>query len=134
VTVIDASVWIGGLIVEDIHHAVSRRWLDQYLASDGPIIEPTLLLPEVAGAVARRTGIPALARRAIRQLLLVRAIDLVAMDPSLGLASARLAANLGLRGADAVYVATAQRRNVPLVTWDNEQLTRTGDVIVTRSP
>jgi predicted nucleic acid-binding protein len=134
VTVIDASVWVSGLLVQDVHHAYSRRWLDHYLASGRPIVEPTLLLPEVAGAVARLTGIPTLGQRAIRQLLLVRVLDLVPIDRSLGLASARLAASLGLRGSDAVYVATAQRLNAPLVTWDSEQRTRSADVIVAQSP
>lgn len=39
--------------------------------------------------------------------------------------AASLAINLRLRGADAVYVALADRLAIPLVTWDDEQLLRT---------
>jgi len=50
----------------------------------------------------------------------------------IGRALAERAAELGisaqLRGADALYVAVAQRLHVPIVTWDNEILKRSSDV------
>jgi predicted nucleic acid-binding protein len=118
----------------DVYHAASRRWLEQYTAGGGVVIGPALLLAEVTGAIARRTGEPRLAHQAMRQMLRVPRFRLVGMDSRLAEAAARLAADLGLRGADAVYVATAQQLNVPLVTWDSEQQTRTGSVIVARPP
>jgi predicted nucleic acid-binding protein len=45
-----------------------------------------------------------------------------------------LATSLRLRGADAVYVAVADRLSIPLVTWDPEQLTRAGSRIQVRPP
>jgi predicted nucleic acid-binding protein len=45
-----------------------------------------------------------------------------------------VAADLGLRGADAVYVALAHQLGLTLVTWDREQLTRTASMIVSRTP
>jgi predicted nucleic acid-binding protein len=41
-----------------------------------------------------------------------------------------MAADLGLRGADAIYVALAHQLNVPFVTWDQEQLDRTSSAVV----
>lgn len=38
-------------------------------------------------------------------------------------------ADHGLRGADAVYVASAARHNLPLVTWDEELLRRVGRIV-----
>jgi len=38
--------------------------------------------------------------------------------------AASLAAELGLRGADATYVATAARLNLPMVTLDRDQRER----------
>ena len=46
----------------------------------------------------------------------------------------RLAAHLHLRGADATYVALAQHLDVPLVTWDDELLQRTGGIISVYTP
>ena len=48
--------------------------------------------------------------------------------------AAQVAVDLHLRGADAVYVATAQRLSVPLVTWDREQLDRSSVVIEAYEP
>ena len=56
------------------------------------------------------------------------------MDEYLARLSTRVAATLFLRGADAVYVAVAKRLNIPLVTWDKEQLTRGSPIIETLSP
>lgn len=38
---------------------------------------------------------------------------------------------LRLRGADAIYVVTARLINVPILTLDNEQLTKGASVITT---
>jgi predicted nucleic acid-binding protein len=46
------------------------------------------------------------------------------VDASLARLSADLAAQLQLGGADALYVALAQRLGIPLITWDREQLQR----------
>ena len=45
-----------------------------------------------------------------------------------------LDAVLRLRGADATYVAVAQRLDLPLITWDREQLERASRLITVRSP
>jgi predicted nucleic acid-binding protein len=48
--------------------------------------------------------------------------------------AARCALDLRLRGADAVYVAVAHSLQVPLITWDREQLTRAAGRIAVRTP
>ena len=52
-------------------------------------------------------GAAELANRATEMLLKVPSLRLVPLDAQLGRASAQLAAELGLRGADATYVAVA---------------------------
>jgi len=49
---------------------------------------------------------------------------LVPIEADLAQLAGRFAADLGLRGADAVYVSLADRLGVPLVTWDREQRER----------
>jgi len=48
-------------------------------------------------------------------------LRLVRMDRSLVKEATRLAAEFGLRGADAYYLAVADRLRLPLVTLDQDQ-------------
>jgi predicted nucleic acid-binding protein len=134
IVVVDASVWVSRLVSADVHHAASRRWLEDYVSQGGQVIAPMLLLPEIAGAISRRTGEPDLAHQAIKQLERLSALRLVAIDQRLGQAATQLAAECGLRGADATYVATAQQLKVPLLTWDNEQLDKVKTLIQVFTP
>jgi predicted nucleic acid-binding protein len=121
-------------VPQDIHHAASRRWLEEQAAGGELVISPTLLLAEVAGAVSRRTGHPKLAHQAVQVLLRLAELRLVPVDGRLRRLAVRLAAEVGLRGADAVYVATAHHLNVPLVTLDREQRVRAGRLVEIQSP
>jgi predicted nucleic acid-binding protein len=56
------------------------------------------------------------------------------VDHDLAQAAARLAADHALRGADAVYMALALELSLPLITLDNEQLTRSSGVITASKP
>ncbi len=132
--VVDASVWVSRLVPGDVHNKASRDWFERYTSVGGRLVSPVLLLTEVAGAIARRTGKPELAHQAVKRLLNIPSLRLVASDQQLGTAAARLAADLRLRGADAMYVAVAYRLNIPLVTWDREQLERTQNFIVAYTP
>lgn len=119
--VVDASVVVSRLVPHDVHHEASRSWLTRHVAGGGLVIAPALLLPEVAGAVARRTGEPRLARRAVEAVLRLPALRLVSVDDALARTAARLAGQLRVQGADALYIAAAAALRLPLVTWDIEQ-------------
>ena len=132
--VVDASVIVSRLVPHDVHHQASRRWLERHVADDGLLIAPMVILPEVAGAVARRTGESRLARRAVDAVLRLPALRLVAVDDALARSAARLAGQLRVRGADALYIATAADLGLPLMTWDVEQRERAATVIEVSSP
>lgn len=51
------------------------------------------------------------------------------MDQPIVQEAARLAADLGVRGADSFYVAVAARLNLPLATLDEDQKTRAASLI-----
>lgn len=127
--VVDASIVVSRLVPHDVHHEASRRWLMRHTADGGLLISPTLLLAEVAGAVARRTGKPRLARRAVAAALRLPALRLVPVDEVLARAVADLAGRLRVRGTDAVYIAAAAALGVPLATWDLEQRERAAHVV-----
>jgi predicted nucleic acid-binding protein len=132
--VVDASVWVSRLVPTDVFSAASRRWLTQQAADGTQWLAPTLMLAEVVGAISRRTGQPALASRALKHLLRLPGLRLVAVDQRLGRAAAELAASARLRGADAIYAALAQHLAVPLVTWDEEIRQRVGSVVTVIQP
>ena len=132
--VVDASVWVSSLILDDVFHVVSRDWLRHKAAEREPLVAPALMLAEVAGAISRRTHRPMDGKAAIDTLLRLGALRLVAVDRRLGKEAAVLAAVAGLRGADAIYAALARHLSVPLVSWDNELQERTGKLLVVQRP
>lgn len=121
---VDASVWASILMSTDSNHAVSLAWWQRFTGHGGAIYAPSLLLVEVAAALARQTRQPAMAQRAVTYLQQTSQVQYIDMDSALVLDAADLAARLFIRGADAVYVAAAQQKAFPLVIWDNEQLAR----------
>jgi predicted nucleic acid-binding protein len=122
--VLDASVWVARLVPQDEFHETVKAWMAEQRIAEVQFVSPSLLLAEVAGAVSRRTGNVALARKAVRELEMLPGLRLVEMNNVLLLEAATLAADLGLRGADSVYVATAKRLGVPLITFDVDQRER----------
>lgn len=133
--VVDASVWVARLVPQDTFHALVRDWMAARRAENTFLISPALLLPEVAGAIARRTGDHELARRALEALQRLPGLRLILMERGLVEAAGQLAAQLGLRGADAVYVAAAEVLSLPLCTLDEDQARRAAyQVAIQRIP
>jgi predicted nucleic acid-binding protein len=120
---------VSALVASEAHHAASRAWLGERDAAEQVVVAPALLVPEVAAAIARRSGRSALGHRAVAALLRLPNLRLVVLDAELAEQAGQIAADSKLRGADAVYVAVAKRLAVPLVTWDREQLERGRGVV-----
>jgi predicted nucleic acid-binding protein len=90
------------------------------LKADDRFLAPSLLLAEIGGAISRRTS-SSLGLKAIKQVENLPGLQLVEMENSLLREAAKLAAELGLRGADSTYVAVASRLDLPLMTLDIDQ-------------
>ena len=120
---------MASLVVGDAHHQRSRAFLEAARERSETLVSPALVVPEVAGAVARRTNSALLARGAVRAMKLLPVLRLFVMDETLVDSAARIAADCGLRGSDAFYVAVAKRLSVRLVTWDRDQAKRATSVI-----
>ena len=134
IVVIDASVWVSRLLPRDPNNARAATWIGRHVRSGGILTAPTILAVEVAASITRRTGNLADAHAAAGQLYSLPFVRLAPMDQSLITEATDLSADLGLRGADAIYVALAKQLGIPLVTFDGEQLTRPAGVIITVSP
>ncbi|HJT57504.1 MAG TPA: type II toxin-antitoxin system VapC family toxin [Ktedonobacteraceae bacterium] len=132
--VVDASVWVSWLRPVDINHSPSLIWMDHYIAKDGFLTAPTFFLVEVAASISRQTGQVMRAREAINQLRAISKIQIVAMDSALVEAAIDVATHLQLRAGDAIYVALARQLNIPLVSWDKEQLQKASTIITTHTP
>jgi predicted nucleic acid-binding protein len=122
--VLDASVHLNALNPNEAGSALSQRLLERLFQGPWPIISPTLLLVEVAAAIARifddadRGWAVAQAIRGLpRQIW-------VPLDETLAEEAAHLAATHRLRGADSVYAAVARRYGAILITLDRQQLER----------
>ena len=133
-TVTDASVWVSRFLVGDAFHEASRVWIENTVSEGSALICPTSMLAEVAGAVARRTGSTQLGYHVARQIRQVPALQLVSITPEVGDLAAGIASTYRLRGGDALYVAVAYQFQMPLVSWDDEQLLRVAGYIETVRP
>ncbi|MEB2334826.1 MAG: type II toxin-antitoxin system VapC family toxin [Anaerolineaceae bacterium] len=118
--VVDASVWVARLVSEDVFYEPVKKWMSERLEAEDQFLAPSLLLAEVGGVIGRRTT-SALGLRAIEQLQNLQGLQLIEMEHSLIQEAAQLAAELGLRGSDSIYVAVAARLDIPLVTLDADQ-------------
>jgi len=132
--VIDASVWVTRFLASDPQSQACASLIANQVATGQLLIGPAILLPEVCGAISRRTGKPKLAEKAKQLMQDTPGFRLVPVNAPLAKAAAQLASDHGLRGADAVYAAVAEHLKIPLVSLDHEHLTRAARVIVVLKP
>ena len=132
--VVDASVWVSRFLPEDAFHRASRAWLIETTTAAVALIAPTIMLAELSGAIARRTSNDQLGYQIVQQIRQLPTLQLISVDDVLGQLAAQAASTYRLRGADAVYLAVAQRLQVPLVSWDRELLERAAPLVTTYRP
>lgn len=131
---VDASVWVNAFDQREPGHLVSRQFLEVVRDHALPIIVPNLVLVEVAGAISRTRQTPVPAQAFAIALSRLPHVTVRALDEVCALHALTLAAQHGLRGADAVYAAVAHAAGSTLVTLDNEHLTRLVNLITVCTP
>jgi predicted nucleic acid-binding protein len=131
---LDASVFLNAFNPYEAGHETSRQFLAHLRRQTAPIVVPTLLLPEVAAAIRRGRGDASLARRFAETLGRFPHLVLVPLDETLAHQASEAAAEHGLRGSDAVYVAVAQRYGSTLVTLDRDQRARASGAVSSCEP
>ena len=121
---VDTSVFIAACRPSEAGHAASRKFI-RLVRQEGPVlIEPTILPVEIAAALARGQEGAARAVEYAHVVLALPTLNLHALDGTSVLQAMRTAVQCRLRGADALYVATAMQYGARLVTLDAEQLER----------
>lgn len=131
---VDASVFLNAFNPYETGHEHSHRLLTRLQAEAVPIVVPTLLLPEVAGTIARGRRDPVLAREFARAISRLPHVVLVALDAALSQRALDIAAAHRLRGSDAVYATVAIQFGSTLVTLDREQRERVAKIVPARWP
>ena len=122
----DASVWIAAQDPADPFCTRSRLFLSHAVAAGIIVQVPTFARVEVACALARKL------RNAVQGERLANLVFKTAGAKEQPVNSMLLAKALALgttkflRGADAIYAATAEIVGCALVSWDKEHLQRAG--------
>lgn len=131
---VDASVFVNAFNPQEDGHEESLAILVAIQEHDDPIIVPTLLVAEVASAVARASDDTVGALQYAYATATLPHLTAVALTTTLAREAAELAATHRLRGADAVYVAIARRYGTTLVTRDEEQRSCGSAVVTCQTP
>jgi predicted nucleic acid-binding protein len=131
---IDASVFVRAIMPAEPDSALCERLLNKLGAGERPVVLPTLVKPEVAGAVRRASGNAELATAITNRLDSLPGVIFVPLDAALTMEAAQIAIKARLRGSDAVYAATARRFDAILVTLNKEQRDRMPADITVCSP
>lgn len=131
---VDASVFVNAFNPHEESHVQSLQILSAIQERGDPVIVPTLLVPEIASAVARATNDTAGALQYAVAAAALPHLTLVSLTAAVAREAADLAATHRLRGADAVYVAVARRYGTTIVSRDDEQRMRGAAVVTCQTP
>ena len=131
---IDSSVFVSAARPSETGYRESTAFFEWAKRARPRLFLPTLVMVETTAALSRTGSEEGIAQRyglAVGQL---PNTVLIALDEELARQAAVLGAQHKLRGADAVYLATASLFAAELVTLDKEQLDRGAKIVQTLTP
>ena len=131
---LDASVWLAAISSGEPEHMHCAALVEALVGQRVPLHQPALFVIEVCATIARRTRDRALALAAGEATLASPYLTLYPLDHALASDAAEVAAECALRGADAVYVATARYAGSMLLTLDAEVRERAAGVVTVQTP
>lgn len=126
---LDASVWLAALDVDDRHHSDARRILEQ--SADGEVVLAALdlTLYEITNVAVVSWRSSAVAARLVRLVWAACPHTLQRVDEALVSQAGAIAAEHDLAVYDAAYVAVARDHDWTLVSGDIADLVRPGHAI-----
>lgn len=131
---LDASVWISAFEERELNSEASRQVLLHFAKHHTSIVQPNLVLVEVAAVISRVRNDHAVARVFATYLRQMTNVTLLPLDENLCDQAIIMATTYRLRGADAIYAAIAMQTGSILISLDNEHLTRLNSVIPVYTP
>jgi len=123
---VDASVWVAAQDSDDPRSASSRLFFKQAMSAGVVIHLPAFALVEVACALARKLRDAARGQRLAHLIFEATEAKQHAVNATLLAKALAIGSSGFLRGADALYSATAEIAGCVLVSWDHEHLDRAG--------
>jgi predicted nucleic acid-binding protein len=123
---VDANVWIAAFDPTDYFNEASAAFFQEIARRRALVHGPDFVLIEVACALTRRLRDSAIGANAVAEIRAHPLIQLHPLDDLLLQDALQLGMSYSLRGADALYVATAQLAGGVLVSWDKELVQRAG--------
>lgn len=121
---LDASVAVSAFSPTEIRSGDSLRLLELLRRDQTTIVVPTLIRPELAAVLRRSTEDTSKAADLERSFASLPRVVFHPLDDRIADMAVEIALTCGLRGADAVYAATARHFDATLITLDEEQRTR----------
>lgn len=131
---VDASIWVAAEDEAEPLYQDCREFFMRALSGGLVFHQPFLCVIEVSTAIARKTRNAGLGMRAGQKVLTTFGLVLHTLCRDTCRDAARLGTQLFLKGADAVYVATAERTGSTLVTLDEELKKRAAAVLLAYTP
>lgn len=131
---VDASVFVAACRPYEPGFAASSEFFRFVRQEGARLIEPAILPVEIAAAMARGQEQASATREYTERVLALPYLQLHPLDELAARRAATLATQCRLRGADALYVATAAQYGARLVTLDAEQLARAPDSVAACRP
>jgi predicted nucleic acid-binding protein len=128
---VDASVWVAAADSTDLFFTASRSFLTQVARQRLKIYLPTFAQLEIACAPARKRRNAEGGRRLASAILDSPLMTHVQPDASFLAQAIFSGTESFLRGADALYVATAAISHTQLISWDDELVRRAGAITPT---
>jgi predicted nucleic acid-binding protein len=126
VLALDANLWVAAFDPSDAFHDESVAVFAEAARREIPLAGPSFVVLESVCALARRVSDPSYAQAAGTQMADHPALHLEPLGEALLAEAERLGVERRLRGADALYLATATRLDCPLLSWDEELIGRGG--------
>src|SRR4051794_18406089 len=96
--VVDASLIASAMMREDVNHLQALSWLNRQVLLQEVILAPSILAPEVAGAIYRISRDIERAERASKWLTHGLLIRLISVSHQLATEASRIAIGGGIRG------------------------------------
>lgn len=132
--VVDANVWLAASRPEEPSHREAAAFLREAIAQGVELLEPVLVLPEVAGTAARSSRDATEGREATERLAKTPGVQFYDVTCLRAERAAGFASRLFLKGADSVYAVLAAELGTELVTLDLELHQRAGAELPALSP
>jgi len=126
---LDSSVIVAALRRQEKDHLPALKLLRQIKDQEHIAIEPYTVLVEVVAAIRRRTGSKELATRVKDDLLALGTFRFVDLDAVSSSSAAGIAADIGVRGMDAIVIQVAKEFGIPLVTLDVEIIEKAKGIV-----